>query len=180
MAENAQQKKALEQLKSDLFSNDEKVVAKALNKADDIGNFTLVRPLVELWFSTPQDSIKTKVAKMLNELKISQADQELMACALDERYVSVRKDILSFVWNSGGSPDSYIIDLCAIAMNGSFEEAFECLTIVENLTAPLDDVKLTEATLQVREFLSGNPEKSRKAIVLSLYEVLKGLAELEE
>jgi hypothetical protein len=172
-------KKKLELLKTELFSADDETVLKALSRIEAAGDDSLIKPLVEVYARSEEGSIKENISFILNQLKISKAEQELMECVSDPRFSEIRQDILSFVWNSGFTPVDHIDTICEIAIEGTFEERFECLTIVESMSPPVPEIPLMESLIKVKTFLAKKEESTRSEIISSIYESLKAFDKFE-
>ncbi len=173
-------KSKLESLKTDLFSPKDEIVLSALGKIESTGDHSLILPLVEVYAKSDEGSIKSTISSILNQLKISKAEDELMQCIADPRFREIRQDLLSFVWNSGFTPVAHLDKICQIAIEGTFEECFECLTIIESMSPPIPEVPLMESLLQVKTFLAKKEDSTRKDIITTIYTFLVAFNKFEE
>ncbi|MBU2020390.1 MAG: hypothetical protein KJ941_12150, partial [Bacteroidetes bacterium] len=57
---------------------------------------------------------------------------------------------------------AYLPDFVALATEGDFFEAFECLTVIENLEGPFEETQILESQLYLKEFLEGEKGKSEQ------------------
>lgn len=173
------EKKKVESLKTDLFSANDETVLKALARLESAGDESLIKPLVEVFSRSKEGKIKENISSILNQLKISMAEEQLMECAKDPRFVGIRQDILSFVWNSGFTPVDHLDTICEIAIDGTFEECFECLTIVESMSPPIPEIPLMESLIKVKTFLAKKEESTRSEIITSIYKSLEAFDKFE-
>lgn len=169
--------KQIEEIKNDLFSGDDIVVMKAVLKCKDQDSSTLVEPLIAVYASTGMPEIKREVADLLNNIKVGNAEQAFMKALSNKENAKIRKDILSFIWNSGIQPVEEIVQLSEIAVDGSFEEALECLTIIENIDDQVPEEKILEAASVLRAAISNDPHEPKTALLADLLMVLESRTE---
>jgi hypothetical protein len=169
--------KALEDLKNDLFSGDDVVVMKAVLKCKDQDSAALVEPLIAVYASTGMPEIKREVADLLNNIKVPNAEQAFLKALSNKQNAKIRKDILSFIWNSGIQPVEEIVQLTEIAIDGSFEEALECLTIIENIDDQVPEEKILESVSVLRSAISNQPNDPKTGLLADLLMVLESRTE---
>lgn len=174
---NSSTKQAVEQIRQDLFSADEGVVMRALLRCRDEGNLTLIGPLIALYARTPHDQVRSEVSSILQSVKVANAEEPFMEAILQPEYRPVRRDLISFMWNAGLQPVSWLADLSRIAVEGTLEEAIECLTLLETMDDVFPGDQLLESMQLVRQAIHESPE-DEKARLLALY--LGRLESLEE
>lgn len=165
--------KLVEEIKNDLFSGDDVVVMKAVLKCKDQDSVTLVEPLIAVYASTGMPEIKREVADLLNNIKVPNAEQAFLKALANKQNTKIRKDILSFIWNSGIQPVEQIVDLTEIAIDGSFEEALECLTIIENIDDQVPEEKILESASVLRSAISSNPNDPKTALLADILMTLE-------
>ncbi|MFM2000512.1 MAG: hypothetical protein RL204_2459 [Bacteroidota bacterium] len=169
--------KLVEEIKKDLFSGDDVVVMKAVLKCKDQDSVTLVEPLIAVYASTGMPEIRREVADLLNNIKVPNAEQAFLKALANKQNAKVRKDILSFIWNSGIQPTEHIVDLTEIAIDGSFEEALECLTIIENIDDQVPEEKILESVSVLRSAISSQPNDPKTGLLADLLSVLESRTE---
>ena len=169
--------KLVEEIKNDLFSGDDVVVMKAVLKCKDQDSVTLVEPLIAVYASTGMPEIRREVADLLNNIKVPNAEQAFLKALANKQNAKIRKDILSFIWNSGIQPVEQIVDLTEIAIDGSFEEALECLTIIENIDDQIPEEQILESTSVLRSAVSSQPNDPKTGLLADLLMVLESRSE---
>lgn len=171
------QNKIIERLTLDLLSPDETVVLKALEQCRQEGTAGLIEPLIGLYASTSFTEVKGEVADMLQSLKIGNAEEPFMQALKNPAYRYVRKDLLSFMWNSALEPTGWLADITKIALEGDLQEVLECVTLIESMEDLFPEEQVLESIQLVREFLNGAP-LSDKSKMLAVY--LHRLEHLEQ
>lgn len=164
-------KKKDEKLKlvlADLQSGDDKKVAKAIKSLELKGNASAIKPLVDALLAGISEKNHGAIIELLSSLKDTSAVVEVMDVLDDEKYLSIRQQILSTVWNTKVDFSGYIDSFVEIATTGDFMEAVECLTIIENLEGPFEELDILECQLHLKNYMESNPPKDdQKAYILS-------------
>jgi len=164
--------KKIEEIRTNLFSSDEKIVLKALENVKKKGDYTFIEPLFLLTQNQDNISIKNEATSILQSLKISDAENELFRLMKEEDYYDQRGLFLSYLWNSGFFPTDRILTLTNYLLEGDFLTALEALTVIENMESPFDDEQLIEALGLTKTYLLKNPNAETTDLVISLFEVL--------
>jgi len=172
MAENSKtQEKAYAEALRNLFSPDDEVVLAGIEELRKNGDHRVVFPLLEVMLNG-SDEVAEAVQKVLFQLKNRKAMDELVTALDNPKYEPLRVTILASFWNTGQWPVEHLVKLCEIAVNGTFEEAFEVLTIVEHMEGNLEVAELELALEPVREFLMTQEGHANFAIIESLHSAL--------
>jgi len=172
MAENSKtQEKAYAEALKNLFSPDDEVVLTGIEELRKNGDHRVVFPLLEVMLNG-SDEVAEAVQKVLFQLKNRKAMDELVTALDNPKYEPLRVTILASFWNTGQWPVEHLVKLCEIAVNGTFEEAFEVLTIVEHMEGNLEAAELELALEPVREFLMTQEGHANFAIIESLHSAL--------
>ena len=170
-------KKAIDQIRSDFFSADEQVVLHALQRCREQGNRSLLEPLIALYARTDSQTVRQEAADMLNSVKVDQAEEVFMDAALNPDMLGVRRDILSFMWNSGVQPVGWLKDLTNIALTGTLEEVIECITLVESMDDEFPEEQVMDSAQQVRLYLAQAPADEKSKLLAAYLGVLGQLGQ---
>jgi hypothetical protein len=162
-----------DELKGKLISEEESAVLAALEEIAENGTAQMIEPLIHLYGATRYDSIKKQTAEMLNALKISGAKAPMLAALADPANKAIRKDIIGFMWNSGIQPVDELVQFTQIAIEGTYEEALECLTLLDSIVDPVQEEVLMECILQVKQHLSGAGRSDKSTLMVQYLEVLE-------
>ncbi len=155
----------------DLFSSNDEVVIKAIKQLAETGDYQVVYPLLELLLNGSEE-VAAHVEHTLFQLKDTKAMQELVNALDNPKYLSVRSTILAAFWNTGQWPTEHLTKLCEIAISGTFQEAFEVLTIVEHMEGNLEPAELEQALELLREYLMQQEGHDNFAIVETIHSAL--------
>lgn len=167
--------KFYEGIKQDLFSNDEARILKAINCCKERGSAILVEPLIAFYASTDSEPLKAEVAEMLSTLKVSKVENYFIDALDSPAKRHIRKDILSFMWNSGIQPVNQLAVITKVALNGTFEEAFESLTLLESFETAIPEEALLESITLIRQYNDPGVQKEKATVIA---EYLKTLEEM--
>jgi len=86
----------------------------------------------------------------------------------DSNYLSIRQELLSTMWNNKLDYTYFLPEFVEIAVEGSFMEALECLTIIENLEGPFEERHILESQLHLKEYINDkSPKDPQKAQIMS-------------
>ncbi len=162
-------------LRTKLFSNDESTLLSALQELSSTGTAVHIEPLIVLYSSTPFDSVKKQAGELLSTLKVSGAEEPFIAALSNPALLSIRKDLLGFLWSSGVQPVNSLVTISTIAIEGTFEEALECITVIDSLETPVAEEILLECITQVKQHLSQSKPSDKSALMIQYLQALENL-----
>ncbi len=157
--------KKYEELKAKLSSNDEAIALEALTQIREIGNEQFIEPLITLFATTDSHEIRKNASEILGSLKITAAEPILIDALSNSAFSSIRKNIIEFIWSSGMQPVTHISKFTSIAINGSFEEALECTTLLDSLETALPEEVLLDSITMIKQHLSQSKEDDKTALL---------------
>lgn len=172
MASKEQQKVNL--IVADLQSSDPKKAKKAIKSLEVHGNATVIKPLFNvLKDGALPEALQAKVLELLCSLKDTSVIPEIMDVLDDEDMLEVRPLVLTAIWNMKVDFSGYIDDFVMIAAKGTFMEAIDCLTIIENMDGPYMEENILESQLHLKDYLeNGDRSDAQKAEILSEIAIL--------
>lgn len=166
MASKKQQKVDL--IIADLYSDDPKKVKKAIKSLEVHGNATVIKPLFTILKEGLPDKLQSQLVELLCSLKDTSIVVEVMEVLEDKEMLEMRPLVLTTIWNMKVDFSDYIDDFVQIAAKGSFIEAIDCLTIIENLDGPFMEENILESQLHLKDYLEkGDRSDAQKAEILS-------------
>jgi len=171
--------KVLAEIKKDLFSNDEAVVMKALNKTRDEGNASFVEPLLSLYATSSSAAVKAEVADMLSNLKVSDTDEAFLNFLDQPQWKTLHKDVIAFMWNSGLEPVDHMAFFVKLAIEGDEALILEVLTLIESIESEFPEDQIADSTNQLRTYLGGTLDEHSNRVKL-LRELLKVVESAQE
>lgn len=163
--------KVADQIKKDLFSQDDTVVLTAIQRCAEQGNALLVEPLIAFYATDADPALKKEVAELLGALKISGVEDYFMDALRNPTMSHIHRDLVSFIWSSNIQPVEHIAEITKIAVANKFEVTLECLTLLESIEDAVPKPVLVESTSIVNDYLGNNP-KSENAVLLVEYKSL--------
>ena len=170
MSENS--KPLLDQAFAALLSDDDAKVLGALAYVQERGDARAIYPLLHALAKTNDRAQQQKILSLLFEVKVSDAPAEL-ARALDEPALrSVRKSVIATFWNAGLDASPFTDKLIACAVEGSAEEIFECLTVLENQEV-LSEKAVLRGIKEISAAIAKNTDEYKGAMLGSLLVELK-------
>lgn len=163
-----QQSKKIATLISDLKSGNTKKISTALKTLEASGNVQILEPLAELLMDNTLEDSHKEIIEFLSSMKDSSAIDEMMRLLGEGRFLSVRQVLLTTIWNSPLDYSYYLPDFVDIAVEGSFMEALDCLTIIENMEGPFEERHMLESQLFLRDYIeSTEPKDPQKQQIMS-------------
>jgi hypothetical protein len=167
----------LDEIKLNLFSEDEHVQLAALNKIREIGDNSIIQPMMKLYSITPFFSVQQEIGSILGSVKNPGADQVFMDLLDNKEFASHRSDILSFMWNSAMVPLEGIVRIVEIAIEGNYHTTLEALTLVENFEEPLAEDTILEVISLLQTEINSSQDKDK---VILLTDMMMWFRNLEE
>lgn len=174
---NTTKSKITEEIKKDLFSGDDTTVMKAIHRCQEEGSSQLVEPLIAVFCTTKNLIIKSEIGEMLASLKVSGVDDIFIDALKNPAYSASKREILSFIWSSGLQPVSDVAFIVELAIDGTYEEAIECLTIIESMDDAIPESELLEGSSLARAFISSNKEDQKVGLIADLLVALESRTE---
>lgn len=122
----------IKEIKAGLQSSEYILVTKALAKVSTKGDSSLLSDLINLWVDTDNQSTKKEVESILYGLKEKEALTTLIGY-IDTAVSDERKWLaLNAIWQSGLDASEHLSILLDFAINNSYTNAIDVMTIIEN------------------------------------------------
>ncbi|MDP4183793.1 MAG: hypothetical protein Q8862_01360 [Bacteroidota bacterium] len=118
---------------ADLVSQDPSVVLSALEGIAEKGNCSYISYLAELLHSSSNEEIKTRIIGILNDVKVKDAANELVALLQNKHYQTEWKTLSMCCWGNGLDYTPHLPAFVNIVISEPFETAFEAFTVIENM-----------------------------------------------
>jgi hypothetical protein len=115
-----------------LLSEDHEAVLTALDRIEVDGDARAIKPLLSALVATENTDVRRRITGLLNTVKATDAVSELLVALDEPQFSSERSTVLSAFWNAGLDVREHLDVFIDIALEGSAEECFECLTVIEN------------------------------------------------
>lgn len=164
--EKDRQKKA-KALVKELETQDPEKLKVAIKALKIYGDSKTVKPILDRWIVGVNDEAEKEIQVLLNDIKQSDSSTPVMEAVNDTKYLSIRRALLTTIWNTKVDYSEYLVDFVNIAVDGDFMDALECLTIIENLEGPFDEHQFLDAQVALSEFADLKDKTSKKAKIIS-------------
>jgi hypothetical protein len=159
---NKRQQQKINQLLSELNSGKEASISTALKALQVNGDASVIEPLATVLLGQLSEKNRKEVHEFLSTLNDTSTIEPMIEVLKDERFLPVRQELLSCMWNNKLDYSYYLPEFVAIAAEGNFMEAIDCLTIMENLEGPFEERHILESQLHLRDYLEDKGPKDEK------------------
>ena len=165
---NKPQKLKIKRLLEDLNSGNEIKISSALKALQLNGDSSVLNPMANLLKTDITAKNRQEILDFLSCLNDSSTIDSMIEIVKDSNYLSIRQELLSTMWNNKLDYTYYLPEFVEIAVEGSFMEALECLTIIENLEGPFEERHILESQLHLKEYINDkSPKDPQKAQIMS-------------
>jgi hypothetical protein len=165
---NKPQKLKIKRLLEDLNSGNETKISSALKALQLNGDSSVLNPMANLLKTDITAKNRQEILDFLSCLNDSSTIDSMIEIVKDSNYLSIRQELLSTMWNNKLDYTYYLPEFVEIAVEGSFMEALECLTIIENLEGPFEERHILESQLHLKEYINDkSPKDPQKAQIMS-------------
>ncbi|NQY67127.1 MAG: hypothetical protein HRT72_05305 [Flavobacteriales bacterium] len=158
----------------ELYSSDEEVVIKALDKIMEDGNKSIMPALIHVLSTTDKDIIKEGIQTIVCQLKDT-ASIELMILFLQvEKYSSIHNQLLTALWQTGYDCSKYLSLFVDIALNGDYLVCIDVLSIIENMKSTFEDEEIQNLVEKI-EFSTQDTESKKSQLLSELTDTVRSL-----
>ncbi len=155
-----------------LLSDDDAQVLGALAYVQERGDARAIFPLLHALVKTEDPQRQRRIHDLLYEVKVKDAAAELSRALEEPALRSVRRTVIATFWNAGLDAAPYTDQLIRCAIEGSAEECFESLTVIENQET-LGEAAVLKGIKQVSAAIAVNTDDYKGAMLGSLLVELK-------
>ena len=160
----------------DLASKDNKILMSALKRVRSKGSEKVVPSIFNLIENSEDELIKKEAKNIILELK-STASIPFLLEQLHSENEEMRLLALNAFWQTGFNSHENMDKFVTAAIKGSFMEAFEAYTIIDNLEGPFEEENIMEAQLVLKSYFSNaNPDEEKFPLMKN---IAKQLANFE-
>lgn len=160
-----------------LQSKNKDEVLFTIKQLRNTGNRKILPFVIDLLHSSKSSEIKTAIINLLGDLKDKNSAIEIVSALKNEKYASIRKELLSTCWQSGLDYSMHLDLFVNLFITGSFEVAFEAFTVIDNFEekfqAETIDPFIEELKLRVADF----KKTDKEALFVELVHILTRLKE---
>lgn len=132
MSDSTTKKQRMDLAFAALLSDDDAAVLTALTRIEQQGDARAIRPLLSALMKNQAPAVQQRISNLLFQVKAADAVPALIEALDDAALRPVRRTVLTTFWNAGLDVRDHLHRFVAIAIEGTAEECFECLTVIEN------------------------------------------------
>jgi len=166
--EATKKQQKLDKIVTDLNSVDPKKVSKAIKSLESNGDSSVIVPIADRLLLEINEKNKSELVELLSSLKDTTTRGEIMAIIDNDKYLDIRQLMLSVIWNTKIDFSGYVDEFVFISIHGTFLEAIDCLTIIENLEGPFMEEDLLESESHLKAYMNSTETKDeQRAFILS-------------
>lgn len=159
-----------------LQSGNLQIILKTIEDAKETGDSSIVPSLIDLMIFSEHEEVRKNSKKILSEIKDKSAVDEIMNAVDDTKYADYRNQVVALCWESNLNFTPYISTFTKIVIDGDFMEAFEAMTVIENMTGVISKETADDLTNLIN---SAKREISDEKLnfansILDIIEQLKG------
>lgn len=157
---------------TDLQSGNFGKITSALTQLEEDGSIAVLPTIIELLNSTVDDDITKRAYKLLCELKQTTSVPIIIEAIMNKEYASIQEMLLRACWENGLDYSKYLPTFVDIVIHGSFMNAFEAFTVIENMEQAIDeDIANEMASILSNALNSVSTEK--ESLIIDLIQQFK-------
>lgn len=171
--------KAIAAIQKDLFSENEAHVRRALEKCREIGNVSMINPLLTAYATSSNTEVRTEIGEMLSTLKISATEEFFIDFLRESKWQAFHADVVGFMWNSAIEPVDHLSFLTQLAIEGNDALALEIVTLIDSIESSFPEDEIAESIVLLKEYLSADKQtdSSKHKLLRELLSIVETLQE---
>ncbi|MBV5349509.1 hypothetical protein JZU61_07685 [bacterium] len=171
---------------TDHTQNDHKNILEGLQSADSLkvietleelrvsGKVSDIPFLTELLHLTSNPEIKSKITGLFANLKESDAIPLIVEAIQNQKYAPELKELVASCWENGLDYSNYLTLFIDLLIDSEFLVAFEAYTVIVNMTAKIDQVKI-DAEIDRLEEAMKTASDQKKPLILDVIDFLPSI-----
>lgn len=133
----------------------------ALDSLSESGDVSVMEPVARVMFKTKDRGRKHLIAEFFANIEKPEAKTELIRIIQELDQPENQIQLLNVIWNSRMDFSEFLLDIVELAIDGSFEIAMECHTIIENMDGPFEETDILESQLLLSSY-EKHPSRSKE------------------
>jgi len=155
-----------------LFSNNVKDILFTIKGLRNTGNIEIIPELIKLLNQNNDTQVKNNLTSFFNDLKFKEATNEIIKALKNDNFKKIHHILLSSCWQSGLDYSIYINVFIDIFISGTYLDAIESFTIIENFEGKISIEQIKDAILKLKSEIN-NIENDKKELLVELVHVLE-------
>ncbi len=133
MDQQEKQQERQKKLLTDLYSSDNEVVVETIVALRENGDVVFIKPLIALFFTTTDKSIRNAIVQFLSDVKDKNAAIHIIDGIRNNNSREDLNELLSVCWQSALVFNEYLPLFFDLFLHKSFLVAFEAYTIIHSM-----------------------------------------------
>lgn len=155
----------------ELESDNAKTVIAAIEKLREIGDETVISPIIKVLVNHPLEEVKNAASHFLFDLKDAKALPILISEIQNPDNKEYQRILVSACWESSINCSAYLPFFIDLAIISDYMICLECLTVIENMQGTFDPIELNKAIEKVKN-AADDDEEGKYELLNSIWEVL--------
>jgi hypothetical protein len=164
---HAKKQQKLEKLFKELANPDDAAFNKALETLATVGDNSVIAPVAKIMFSENGRERRAKIADFFANISQTMAREEMIRVIQNEEDELNQAALLNTIWNSRLDYSSFLPEFVDLAIDGSFEIAIECHTIIEQMDGPFDEAQVLECQLLLGAYKDVPKRSAQKDLLIA-------------
>ena len=159
----------------DLNASDPKIVLAALKKSRKEGNSVIFKAILDTLKSTDEPTVESEIIAFLFDLKDESSITVLIDALEDDDMQYYWSFLVATFWQAAIDGSGHLDVFVKKAIEGDYMTTLEALTVIENFDSAFDEQLLQEMTMDLNMATEEEEDEDKKALLLSLVEVVQNL-----
>jgi hypothetical protein len=164
---------------NELSSSDSKTILKSIQSLREEGIASDIPILLDVVIEKKDPSISKAVWNLLIDVKEEKAGEIIIEAIENERYASLRKELVAVCWESRLNFSQHLDVFVEILIQENFETAFEAFTVIENMTGIISEKKKEEIAQKLKDAIA-NATQERKGFLHEAIHLVKAITDEEK
>jgi hypothetical protein len=167
--------KAVQSIIQDFQSPEPEMVLKAIKNNRKEGNQDSFKALLSLLKDTDEPLVEASIIEFLYDLKDEESVPVLIEAIQDDEFAFYHNFLVAGFWQSAIDGSDYLEEFVTVAINGEYMTSLEALTVVENFDRAYNQDLLLDLEADLNEALEKEENDDKKALLVSLNDVVRNL-----
>jgi len=141
------------ELNTALKSNDPGELRSTLKEIKNETDVRLIKPLIELGVKNQHINVQMEISDLLFDLKLTQGHSIILEELKNMEANPFRAVLIATIWNANINALDHLDLFVKLAIEGSFEEAIECLSVIEETEGEVVEEQVLDSLLMLKEYL---------------------------
>lgn len=167
--------KVVQSIIQDFQSPEPEMVLKAIKNNRKEGNQDSFKALLSLLKDTDEPLVEASIIEFLYDLKDEESVPVLIEAIQDDEFAFYHNFLVAGFWQSAIDGSDYLEEFVTVAINGEYMTSLEALTVVENFDRAYNQDLLLDLEADLNEALEKEENDDKKALLVSLNDVVRNL-----